>query len=278
MGALRKNPRLLVDERLSTGFSTAERDGGTVRTLAVLSQKGGTGKTTVAVHLAVAAWAEGQRRVLMADLDPQRSSAEWRRARQGAGPVLIESKPGALFVAQQAADRAGVDLMVLDTRPAGDTETAEAIRAADLCLVVLRPSFFDLKATQRMVEMTEAMNKPALFMLNQAPPRRGGREPPQVLETIEALRQRGLPLAPIGLRSRAAYQSSVARGLTAGEAFPGTPAARELALLWSHMEQALWPTKAAPHRPMKDRFRYVPIDATAAARAAGAETMGAAAE
>ncbi len=121
-----------------------------MRTLAVLSQKGGTGKTTVAVHLAVAAWA-GQRRVLLADLDPQRSAAEWRRVRAGNGPGLIESKPGALFVAQQAAERAGVDLMVLDTRPCGDTDTAEAIRAADLCLVVLRPSFFDLKATQRMV-------------------------------------------------------------------------------------------------------------------------------
>jgi cellulose biosynthesis protein BcsQ len=57
---------------------------------------------------AVAAWA-GQRRVLMADLDPQRSSAEWRRMRTGPGPGLIESKPGALFVAQQAAERAGVD-------------------------------------------------------------------------------------------------------------------------------------------------------------------------
>jgi chromosome partitioning protein len=111
--------------------------GGFVRTLAVLSQKDGTGKTTVAVHLAVAAWA-GQRRVLMADLDPQRSAAEWRRAREGSGRGLIESKPGTLFVAQQAAARAGVDLMVLDTRPAGDTDTAEAIRAADLCLVVLR--------------------------------------------------------------------------------------------------------------------------------------------
>jgi chromosome partitioning protein len=248
-----------------------------VRTLAVLSQKGGTGKTTVAVHLAVAAWT-GQRRVLMADLDPQRSAADWRRARAGPGPGLIESKPGALFVAQQAAERAGVDLMVLDTRPAGDTDTAEAIRAADLCLVVLRPSFFDLKATQRMVEMTDAMNKPAIFLLNQAPSRRGEREPPAVLDTIEALRQRGLVLAPVGLRARAAYQTAVAKGLTAPESMPGSAAAREIALLWEHMEQTLWPARAAGHMPAAPFRRVLPTAVMARQAAVAASAVGAAAE
>jgi chromosome partitioning protein len=216
-----------------------------VRTLAVLSQKGGTGKTTVAVHLAVSAWT-ASRRVLLADLDPQRSASEWRRARVRPGPGVIESKPGALFVAQQAAERAGVDLMVLDTRPAGDADAAEAIRRADLCLLVLRPSFFDLKATGRMVEMTRAMNKPALLLLNQAPPRRGEREPPAVMETVEALRQLRLPLAPTGLRSRAMYQASVAKGLTAREAAPGGAAAQEMDMLWSHLERALWPVATQP--------------------------------
>ncbi len=247
-----------------------------MRTLAVMSQKGGTGKTTVAVHLAVAAWAS-ERRVLMADLDPQRSSAEWRRARIGDGPGLIESKPGALFVAQQAAQRAGVGLMVLDTRPAGDTDTAEAIRAADLCLVVLRPSFFDLKATQRMVEMTEAMNKPAIFLLNQAPSRRGDREPPQVLETIEALRERGLALAPVGLRARTAYQAAVSKGMTAPEYSPGSAAAREIELLWNHMEQALWPARQAGVTSFDTR--RAPTAAMAQALAARqAAATGAAAE
>jgi chromosome partitioning protein len=218
-----------------------------VRTLAVLSQKGGTGKTTVATHLAVAAWT-AQKRVLIADLDPQRSASEWRRARQGAGPGLIESKPGALFVAQQAAQRAGVDLMVLDTRPAADTDTNEAIRCADLCLVVLRPSFFDLKATGRVVDMTRAMGKTALFLLNQAPPRRGEREAPCVLETVEALRGLGLPLASVGLRARVAYQSAVAKGLTAQEAAPAGPAAREIGLLWQNVEQTLFASRPAARR------------------------------
>ncbi len=219
-----------------------------MRTLAVLSQKGGTGKTTVAVHLAQAAWAS-QKRVLLADLDPQHSAAEWRRARQGAGPGLIESKAGALFVAQQAALRAGIELMVLDTRPAADSDTADAIRAADLCLVVLRPTFFDLKATARIAEMTRDMGTPALFLLNQAPPPRGSRESPSVLETAQALRTMGLPLAPVGLRARAVYQSSVAKGLTAQETVGSGPAAREIGLLWQHVEQILFTNRPSPRRP-----------------------------
>jgi chromosome partitioning protein len=239
-----------------------------MRTLAVLSQKGGTGKTTLAVHLAVAAWA-GQKRVLIADLDPQRSASEWRRMRVGSGPGLIESKPGALFVAQQASERAGVDLMLLDTRPSADGDTAEAIRCADLCLVVVRPSFFDLRATARMVDMTQAMGKSAAFVLNQAPPRRGEREGPAVLEAVEALKALGLPIAPVGLRARAIYQQAVARGMTAQEALPASAAAREIALLWEHVDASLFSNRGAARRIVA-RPRLQPAYAAMALANAGA--------
>jgi len=216
-----------------------------MRTLAVLSQKGGTGKTTLAVHLAVAAWA-AEKRVLIADLDPQRSASEWRRMRAGSGPGLIESKIGALFVAQQASERAGVDLMVLDTRPSADSDTAEAVRCADLCLIVLRPSFFDLKATARTVDMVQAMGKSAYFVLNQAAPRRGDREVPAVLEIVQGLKQLGLPIAPVGLRARAVYQQAVARGLTAQEALPGSAAALEISMMWDFVENGLFVSRRWP--------------------------------
>lgn len=244
-----------------------------MRTLAVLSQKGGTGKTTLAVHLAVAAWAE-QRRVLIADLDPQRSASEWRRARSGPGPGLIESKTGALFVAQQASERAGVDLMVLDTRPSADGDTAEAIRFADLCLIVLRPTFFDLKATARMVDMTQAMGKTAYFVLNQAPSRRGDREGPAVMDTVEGLKALGLPIAPVGLRGRAIYQQAVARGLTAQEAVPGSAAAREIELLWDHVGGSLFMSHTAARRIIA-RPRLQPAYAAMAIGTAGAAANGA---
>jgi len=129
-----------------------------------------------------------------------------------------------------------------------------------------------------MAEMTDAMNKPAVFLLNQAPPRRGEREPPCVLEAIEALRRRGMVLAPVGLRSRAAYQTAVARGLTAPEAMPGSAAAREIELLWEHMEQTLWPARPAGRLP-EARFRQLmPTAAMARQAVAAASAVGAAAE
>jgi chromosome partitioning protein len=141
-----------------------------------------------------------------------------------------------------------VDLMVLDTRPAQDSDIAEAVRLADLCLLVLRPSFFDIKAISRTLEMTRAMCKPAMFVINQAPPQREHREPPAVLDAVAALRELGAPLAPVGLRSRHVYQSAVSRGLTAQEAVPGGSAAQEINLLWTHVEQVLWPAAVPQER------------------------------
>jgi chromosome partitioning protein len=204
----------------------------------------------------------------MADLDPQKSATEWRRMRTAAAPALIDAKAGTLFVASHTAERSGVDLMVLDTRPAQDSDIAEAVRLADLCLLVLRPSFFDIKAIARTLEMTRAMGKPAMFVVNQAPAQREHREPPAVLETVAALREMGAPLAPVGLRARNVYQSAVSKGLTAQEVAPGSAAAQEINLLWSHLEQALWPAVpkigSAKPQPTSPASRRDTEDAVAA--------------
>jgi chromosome partitioning protein len=213
-------------------------------TLAVLSRKGGTGKTTVAVHLAAAAAAAGKR-TLLADMDPQRSALEWARERGWTEPQAIEAKVGSLFTARRAAERAGTELMVLDTRPSGDMEAAEAVRWADLCLIVVRPSWFDLKAIVRTVELVSQMNRRGLFLINQAPTRRNGEEPRLIRDTVDTLEQLGLPVAPVGLRYRTAYQTAVRQGLAAQEAEPDSLAAFEMNSLWRHVRRELWPVEAA---------------------------------
>src|SRR3569833_898672 len=122
-----------------------------MRTLAVLSRKGGTGKTTIGLHLAVSAFHAGHR-TLVCDLDPQRSALDWRRERQIPGPEVIEAKGGALFPLRQNAEHTGVDLMVLNTRPSSNAETTETERRADQSQNEARPCFFDLKAIVRTVE------------------------------------------------------------------------------------------------------------------------------
>ncbi|HWE45158.1 MAG TPA: AAA family ATPase [Caulobacteraceae bacterium] len=214
-----------------------------MRTLAVLSRKGGTGKTTVALHLAAAAYRDGHSTILC-DMDPQRSALDWRRERRIDGPEVSEAKVGTLFTARQSAVRAGIDLMVLDTRPSSDMESAEAVRFADLCLIVVRPCYFDLKAIVRTVELVTNMNRKGLFVLNQAPVRTRGAEPRLIRETVAELEQLGLPVADGGLRFRTAYQNAVRQGLAAQEAEPESNAAIEINALWAQVSRELWPQDA----------------------------------
>lgn len=223
-----------------------------MKTLAILSRKGGTGKTTLALHLAVAARASGLSTVV-ADLDRQHSAMAWRRLRGGDDPRVEAVKPGALFARQQELARGGAGLLIVDTGPSIETEVEQAARCADLCLIVTRPSFFDVKAVGESAALAAGLSRQAVFVLNQAPPRRGGFETPAVVQAVRALREHGLPLAPIGLRARAAYQHGVAAGMTAQELNPDGVASAEIRALWSWLYAALWPTPRievrAPYMP-----------------------------
>lgn len=222
--------------------------GQALKTLAIIARKGGTGKTTLAVHLAAAAHACGYV-TLLADTDRQHSAVEWRRMRQISEPAVEAVKPGALFARQQDAARAGVGLLVVDTGPSVEEEVEQAVRCADLCLVVARPNFFDIRAVADSAALAARFHKPVAFVLNQAPHRQQSIEAPVLMEAVAALRALGFPVAPIGLRTRVAYQRSVAHGSTAQDLEPASSAASEIAALWSWVEgrlQADRPTVRAP--------------------------------
>lgn len=214
--------------------------GQALKTLAVLSRKGGTGKTTLAIHLAVAAQADGHV-TLLADTDRQHSAVEWRRQRASATPQVDAVKPGALFARQQDAARAGFELMIVDTGPSIEEEVEQAVRCADLCLVVARPNFFDIRAVAESAALAARFHRPVVFVLNQAPHRQASIEAPVLMEAVRALRALGFPVAPIGLRSRVAYQQGVAVGLSAQELDPQGSAGGEIIALWRHLSEQIWP-------------------------------------
>ena len=235
-----------------------------MKTLAILSRKGGTGKTTLAIHLAVAAQADG-RRTLLADTDRQHSAVEWRRERKILTPVVEPVKPGALFARQQDAARTGFDLLVVDTGPSIEEDVEQAVRCADFCLVVARPNFFDIRAVAESAALADRFHRPVAFVLNQAPHRQDSIEAPVLMESVKALRSLGFPVLPIGLRSRVAYQTAAATGGAAQERDPDGTAGSEMVALWRHVSDRLWPApvravaetayaptpvfRAAPSRP-----------------------------
>lgn len=215
-----------------------------MKTLAVLSRKGGAGKTTVALHLAVVAQAAG-RRVALVDMDPQRSAADWWRSRQAETPELVETDPGQLSAVVKAAKADGVDLLIVDTRPSAEADALEAATAADLALLVVKPSILDLRAVAGTVETVKRAKTPAVILLNQAPPSRGQVEASIVQEARAALQGYGLPVVPVILHARAAYHAALIDGRAVNELEPNGKASAEILALWRHLEGQLWPSAQA---------------------------------
>ncbi len=233
-----------------------------ISTLAVLSNKGGSGKTTVAVNLALAGQLRGLR-TLVADADPQRSVVDVLRMRERPGPTVMETSGAKLYQLKQTAARSGYELLVIDTPAGSESEMVAAINVADLCLFVVRPNFLDICAAVRTADVVRRVGGRGMVVVNQAPSARKGREATSVLKAAEALRFAGLPVAPTGLRARSAFQGSIACGQSVEEWAPETPAAREIGRLWDHLRQQLEPFEA-PLASLRVRAMAIDIGVHAA--------------
>ena len=205
-----------------------------MKNIAVIARKGGSGKTTVAVNLAIAAHRRGYA-VQLADTDPQGSSAEVLKARKTDGPEVLQTTGEALHAARNTAN-AEANLRILDTPAAAEDSIGHAIALAQVSVLVVRPTFLDLAATLQTAQILRRLRRPGLILLNQAPVPRGGIEPPAVKRALDALRLMQLPVLPVILRSRAAYQTSLALGCSVEELGAG-PAADEIAELWCYLER-----------------------------------------
>ena len=209
-----------------------------MKTLAVISRKGGAGKTTLSINLALASHLGGWK-TMLADIDPQRSASDALRARTEPGPSIAEINAGKLFQTRSQALHDAYDVMLIDTPAAPDSDVAVAVNSADLCVLVCRPTFLDIASVARSAEMVRRLGKAGLIVLKQAPSKRGGLEPVGVQKAIEALRFCGLPIAPVGMRARSIYQQAIARGRSVGEWDAASPAAQEIDRLWTHMAALL---------------------------------------
>ncbi|MDD2703722.1 MAG: ParA family protein [Acidocella sp.] len=197
-----------------------------MKIIAIISQKGGAGKTTLAVHLATAAIAAGYTTAII-DLDPQGTAASWGDRRTAGAPEVISGQAVRLPALTTAARENGADIVILDTAPNADQTASLSARAADLVLIPCRPSTFDLEAIETTLLLAKAAKKPAYVVLNAVPPRSGiGKE------ATEGLRAGGAQVAPHQLSQRAAYGHSVIDGRTAQEFEPGGKAADEIVVLF----------------------------------------------
>lgn len=201
--------------------------------VAVASQKGGSGKTTLAGHLAVQADRAGAGPVALVDTDPQGSLSEWWNARAAETPLFARTSTGRLDADITRMRDLGIKLLIVDTPPAIEATITEVIRLADLVVIPARPSPHDLRAAGATVELVERLGKPLIFVINSATPRAR-----ITSEAIMALSQHGT-LAPVIVHQRTGFAASMIDGRTVMEVPGEARSAAEITLLWDYLGNRL---------------------------------------
>lgn len=192
-----------------------------MKTLVILSQKGGAGKTTLAIHLAVAAERSGRTAVII-DLDPQASATSWKDSREGESPTVVSAQASRLAAVHEVARKGGADLAIIDTAPHSESAALAAARIADLILIPCRPAILDLRAISNTIDLARIAGKPVTVVLNSVPPRGSLSE-----EATAAVSGYGVGVAPIQLGQRAAFMHALTGGQAAQEYEPSGKAAEE---------------------------------------------------
>lgn len=204
-----------------------------MKILAIIAQKGGSGKTTVAVHMAVCA-ARQKLRTAIIDLDPQGSAFDWNESREDGDKLdAVRASPGQLAALLKQARAAGADLVIVDTAPHSDSAAAIAAQLADFVLMPCRPARFDLKAIGATAQIAKLAKTPAAVVINAAP--RGK----LAEEARAALEQQGITVMDAVLQQRAAYSHAVIDGRSVHEYEPDGKAAWEIDTLFACMQTLL---------------------------------------
>jgi len=208
-----------------------------MKTIIVANQKGGSGKSTLTVHLAVAAGLAGHGPVAITDTDPQGTTAGWFNDRGRADApayARIGQGEGDLEAQLAALEGAGIALLVVDTAPALSDFNSELFRVADLVLVPLNPTPADLKALRKMLPMLKASGKPFLFVLSRVRPNlKNTGATVMALQSIDKV-------AAAMLHERVGYADAFFRGTTAIESDPKGPIAAEVSALWTEIRDRLY--------------------------------------
>ncbi|HEX3536945.1 MAG TPA: ParA family protein [Stellaceae bacterium] len=212
---------LLTTRRTAAPAASAE-----MKIIAVCSQKGGSGKTTVAGHLAVQAGLSGNGPAVLIDTDPQGSLAEWWRARKDDSPALARVKLEELEDNLTELRGYGTAVTIIDTPPALTHSIEQVMAIADLIVIPARPSPHDLRAVGGTVEMCRRAGKPFVFVLNGAAQRAN-----ITVQAVAALSEHGR-VAPVILYQRTEFAASMIDGRTVIEAAPSGKSAQEVSALW----------------------------------------------
>jgi chromosome partitioning protein len=197
-----------------------------MKTIVITSQKGGSGRTTLAAHLAVEAESTGDAPAWLIDTDKQGTLSLWHERREADTPQRADVPFARLADGLEALASRGAAYCFIDTAPTISEQSASLVRLADLVLIPVRPSPADLWAVSETVALVKEAGKPFLFVITQAKP-----QATITAQAIAALSQHGR-VAQSFLADRVPYAMAMTGGRTAPELSAKSPAAQEIAALW----------------------------------------------
>ncbi len=208
-----------------------------MKVIAVLNQKGGSGKTTIATHLARALQVTGAD-VLLIDSDPQGSARDWAAVCDD-NPITVVGidRP---TIERDLKNLVKKNYLIIDGAPQAANLAVSAVKAADFILIPVQPSPYDIWATSDLVdlvkqriEMTDGALQ-AAFVISRAI--KGTKMSREVAGALEGY---GLPVLTTRITQRVLYPGSAAKGSTVLDEYPSGDAAREIYALASELKQLL---------------------------------------
>jgi len=208
--------------------------------IAFASQKGGSGKTTLAGHIAVEAERTGLGPVVLMDTDPQGSLSQWWNVREAETPAFVRTSENGLASDLAALRASGTGLVVIDTPPAITATIGKVIAEADLVVIPTRPSPHDLRAAGATVQICEELDKPLVFALNGAATRAR-----ITAEAAIALSHHGA-VSPAIVHQRVDFASAMIDGRTVMELGGSSRSPAEISELWSFLNNRLTGEVASP--------------------------------
>ncbi len=214
-----------------------------MKVVVIAARKGGSGKTTLAGHLAVQAERAGQGPAALIDIDPQGSLSAWWNGRAAPTPVFAQTTSEALTGDVARLCELGIETLIIDTPPALSETISEVVKLADLVVIPTRPSPHDLRSIGATAELVEHLGKPLIFVLNGATPRARINA-----EALSVLSQHGM-LAPVVLHQRIDFATSMIDGRTVMELPDPSRSGEEVEKLWSYLSDRLAGTAPRPRLP-----------------------------
>ncbi len=200
-----------------------------MKIISVLSQKGGSGKTTLTLHLAVAA-RKNKLQTAIIDLDPQASAAQWGDSREEEEPAVVSAQASRLNKVLEAARTAGAGICFIDTAPHSESAALAAARVADLVVIPCRPAILDLRAISNTIDLVKMAKVDSLVILNAVPPRG------TLADEAEAVvKGYGIEVSEYRITQRAVFTHSLTEGKTAIEFDPKGKGAREVRQVYKYI-------------------------------------------